>query len=69
MLEDASIKVSAVTSSVTTVSVRRMLAALIAGEADPQVLAEMASGKMRAKIPDLVEALTGSFGSPPRPAG
>ena len=61
MLEDASIKVSAVASSVTTVSVRRMLAALIAGEADPQVLAELASGRMRAKIPDLVEALTGSF--------
>ena len=38
-----------------------MLAALIAGEADPQVLADLAKGKMRAKIPDLVEALTGHF--------
>jgi transposase len=61
MLEDASIKVSAVASSVTTVSARAMLAALIAGEHDPQVLADLAKGKMRAKIPDLVEALTGSF--------
>ncbi len=61
MLEDASIKVSSVASSVTTKSVRLMLWALINGEADPQVLADLAQGKMRAKIPDLVEALTGSF--------
>lgn len=61
MLEDASIKVSAVASSVTTVSVRRMLAALIDGEADPDVLADLAKGKMRIKIPELTEALTGSF--------
>jgi len=61
MLEDASIKVSSVASSVTTVSARAMLAALIAGEADPAVLADLAKGKMRAKIPDLVEALTGHF--------
>lgn len=61
MLEDASIKVSSVASSVTTVSVRAMLAALIAGEADPEVLAQLAKGKMRAKIPDLIEALTGHF--------
>jgi transposase len=61
MLEDASIKVSSVASSVTTLSARAMLAALIAGEADPAVLADLAKGKMRAKIPDLVEALTGHF--------
>src|SRR4051812_37704782 len=61
MLEDASIKLSAVASSLTTVSARAMLAAMIAGERDPRVLAEMAKGKMRAKIPDLTEALTGHF--------
>lgn len=61
MLEDASIKVSSVASSVTTLSVRRMLWALIAGEADPAVLADLAYGKMRGKIPDLIEALTGTF--------
>lgn len=61
MLEDASIKVSAVASSVTTVSVRWMLEALIDGEADPAVLADLAKGKMHVKIPDLIEALTGSF--------
>jgi transposase len=34
---------------------------MIAGERDGRVLAEMAKGKMRAKIPDLTEALTGHF--------
>lgn len=61
MLEDASIKISSVASSVTTVSARAMLAGLIAGEVDPEVLAQLAKGKMRSKIPDLVEALTGHF--------
>jgi transposase len=61
LLEDASIKISAVASSVTTVSAREMLAALVGGERDPHVLADMAHGKMRRKIPDLTEALTGHF--------
>ena len=38
-----------------------MLEAMIAGERDPQVLAEMARGSMRRKIPQLREALTGHF--------
>jgi hypothetical protein len=59
MLEDASIKLSIVASSLNRVSARAMLAALIDGETDPRVLADLAKGKMRAKIPDLVEALTG----------
>ncbi len=42
-------------------SVRDMLEALIAGERDPQVLAELARGRMRAKHAALVEALTGRF--------
>jgi transposase len=58
---DASIKLSAVASSLTTVSARAMLTALINGERDPRVLAELAKGKMRNKIPALVEALTGHF--------
>jgi transposase len=61
MLEDASIKLSAVASSLNTVSARAMLTAMIVGEADPAVLADMAKGKMRRKIPALIEALTGSF--------
>jgi transposase len=61
MLEDASIKLSVVASSLTTVSARAMLAALIDGERDPRVLADLAKGKMRAKIPELTEALIGHF--------
>jgi len=61
MLEDASIKLSAVASSLTTVSARAMLTAMINGERDPRVLADLAKGKMRAKIPQLTEALIGSF--------
>ena len=61
MLEDASIKLSAVASSLTTVSARAMLAEMIAGERDPLVLAEMAKGRMRSKIPDLAQALEGHF--------
>jgi len=61
MLEDASIKLSAVASSLTTVSARSMLTAMIAGERDPRVLADLAKGKMRAKIPALTEAVIGHF--------
>jgi transposase len=61
MLEDASIKLSSVASSLTTLSARVMLTAMIEGERDPLVLAEMAKGKMRAKIPDLAQALDGHF--------
>jgi transposase len=61
MLEDASIKLSSVVSSLKTVSARTMLTAMIAGEQDPLVLAEMAKGRLRCKIPDLAQALTGRF--------
>jgi transposase len=61
LLEDSLIKVSSVASTLTTASTRDMLEALIAGERNPRVLAELARGKMRAKIPALVEALTGQF--------
>src|SRR4051812_31100663 len=61
MLEDASLKLSVVASSLITVSARAMLAALIDGERDARVLADLAKGKMRAKIPELTEALIGHF--------
>ena len=61
LLEDALIKVSAVASSLDTMSVRDMLEALIAGERDPKVLAGLARGRMKAKHDALVEALTGRF--------
>ncbi len=61
LLEDSLIKVSAVASTMDTLSVRDMLEALIAGERDPKVLASLARGRMKAKHAALVEALTGRF--------
>jgi transposase len=61
MLEDASIKLSSVVSSLKTVSARAMLTAMIEGEQDPLRLADMAKGRLRRKIPDLAQALTGHF--------
>lgn len=61
LLEDALIKVSSVASTMTGVSVRAMLEALIAGERDPQVLTELARGRLRIKRAALIEALTGRF--------
>lgn len=60
--EDAGIKIDSVASSLTTKSARDMLEALIAGERDPRVLADLARGVMRKKIPDLSMALAGRFG-------
>lgn len=62
LLEDACIKLSSVASDITGVSGRLMLEALIAGQDDPAVLAELARGRMRSKIGELTQALTGRFG-------
>jgi len=61
LLQDAGIKISSVASKVLGKSQRAMIEALIAGERDPAVLAGMALGKMRPKIPALTEALVGRF--------
>ena len=61
LLEDAQIKLSVVASDIFGVSGRQMLAALIAGERDPRVLAQMARAAMRGKITALQEAFTGYF--------
>lgn len=61
LLEDAGIKLDSVVTDVMGVSGRRMLEALIAGERDPDVLAEMALARMRSKIGTLREALVGRF--------
>ena len=61
LLEDALIKLSVVVSDLFGVSGRAMMAALIAGERDPTVLAELARGSMRSKTARLSEALTGRF--------
>ena len=59
VLEDANIKLGAVASDVLGKSGRRMLAAILNGQADPDVLAEMALGALRKKIPELKRALDG----------
>lgn len=61
LLEDAQVKLSAVISDIFGVSGRQMLEAMIAGERSTRVLAQMAHGSMRRKIPVLTEALTGHF--------
>ena len=61
VLEDAGIKLSIVASDVLGVSGRAMITALIAGERDPERLADLALGKLRAKTEALAEALTGRF--------
>lgn len=61
MLEDANIKLSSVATDVLGVSGRTMLNALVAGTTDPAVLAELARGRLRQKLPALRQALTGRF--------
>ena len=61
LLEDAQIKLSVVASDIFGVSGRAMMAALISGERDPKVLAQMARSSMRAKISQLEEAFVGRF--------
>ena len=61
LLEDAQIKLSVVASDIFGVSGRDMMAALIAGERNPQVLAQLARSRMRKKIPQLEEAFVGYF--------
>jgi transposase len=61
VLQDAGIKIDSVASSITTKSGRAMIEALIDGERRGQVLAQLAKGTMRSKIPDLSMALEGRF--------
>jgi transposase len=61
VLQDAGVKLTSVASALLTKSGRAMLEALLAGQTDPHVLAELAKGRLRAKIPALTEALAGRF--------
>jgi transposase len=61
LLEAAQIKLGVVASDIFGVSGRAMLAALVAGERDPKVLARMARTRPRAKTARLEEALCGHF--------
>jgi transposase len=59
LLEGANIKLASVATDVLGVSGRLMLEALIEGKADEKAMADMAKGRMRSKIPELEQALTG----------
>src|SRR2546421_3809606 len=63
VLQDASIKLSSVASEVWSASSRKIIEALIAGERNPVVLANLVLGRMRPKIAQLEEALAGHFGA------
>ena len=60
-LEDTGIKLDCVASDILGKSGRAMLDALVAGTTDPEVLADLAKGRLRAKLPALREALEGRF--------
>jgi len=64
LLEDAGIKLDSVATDVLGKAARNMLEALISGERDAEVLADMALTRMRPKIPELRKALVGRFGDP-----
>jgi transposase len=60
-LESANIKLQRVVRDIAGVSAWEMLEGLIQGEATPEQLAELARGRMRSKIPELVEAMRGKL--------
>ena len=66
ILEDAGIKLDSVVSHLLGVSGRAMLRALIAGQRDPEQLAELARGRLRTKIPALARRAGGSIRRTPR---
>ncbi|GAC1640081.1 MAG: hypothetical protein NVS4B2_29550 [Chloroflexota bacterium] len=63
VLEGANIKLAVVTKDLMGASAREMLAALIAGSDDTAMMAELARGRLRAKIPQLEQALAGHMGA------
>src|SRR6266849_8467176 len=61
VLEDAGIKLASVATDVLGVSGRAMRQALVTGTRDPEVLADLARGNLRKKLPALRQALAGRF--------
>ena len=61
LLQDAGIKLASVATNILGVSGRAMLQALVDGTTDPQVLADLARGRLRKKLPALRQALAGRF--------
>ena len=59
-LEGANIKLSSVASDIMGVSARAMLAEIAAGQTDAALMADLARGRLRTKLPELQKALTGS---------
>jgi transposase len=60
-MQDAGVKLSSVTSTTLSVTSRHITEAMIDGERDPVVLAEMAKGRLRPKIAELQQALVNHF--------
>jgi len=69
LLESAAVKVSSVLTDVHGMTGRDIMDRLIAGERNPKVLAELARGRARVKIPQLEEALEGAEFFTPEHAG
>lgn len=61
VLQDAGIKLASVATDILGVSGRAMLEALVGGTTDPEVLADLARGSLRKKLPALRAALVGRF--------
>jgi transposase len=61
VLQDAGIKLSSVATNILGVSGRAILKQLVEGRTDPEALAELARGRLRAKLPELRKALEGQF--------
>jgi len=60
VLEDANIKLSCVATDIFGTSGKEMLSALLQAESTPEEMAELAKGRLRKKIPALIEALRGN---------
>jgi transposase len=60
VLEDSNIKLSNVASDIFGISGKEMLQALLEGNSTPEKIADLARGKLRKKVPELVEALKGN---------
>ena len=63
VLESANVKLASVVSDVLGVSGKQMLAAMVAGQTDPEVLASLAKGRLRNKMAELAQALHGLAGA------
>jgi transposase len=61
VLEDANVKLASVVTDVRGASARAILSALVAGQTDPQALADLAKGRMRSKRELLAQAVVGRF--------